>query len=281
MRVPDHVRHADVGARVLANVPDRLAEELERERRMGLVHVVDLRDDRHIRDPGRRAGHHHRRNAVVQHGTDLGGKAASSHSSGLLRRHQPGAGARTGRLQVDLEHFELDRQARLQDECFQQLFRRIGEKRPDALDEAVANAVDDFNVLALQRPVAEVTALELVGLVRRELFDRERELTVVLQRLDQAVGELLGNEGGQTASVGTDAPSGDTMAIGHEVPIARARKSNIGVLVQEADDLPWNHDGSPCPRIRSDASAAPGTSSSVIRTRAAVPRTDVLFQGLG
>ena len=63
-------------------------------------------------------------------------------------------------------------------------------ERPEALHETLANAVDDLDVLALERPVAEVAALELIGLVRRELLDRERELAVVLERLDQMGGEL-------------------------------------------------------------------------------------------
>ena len=54
-------------------------------------------------------------------------------------------------------------------------FGRLGEDRSDALDEAVANAVDDLEILALHRPVAQIAALELIGLVRRELLDRERE----------------------------------------------------------------------------------------------------------
>ena len=52
-RVPGHVMHADIGLRILPNVSDRLAEELERERDVGLVDVVDLRDDRRVRHPFR------------------------------------------------------------------------------------------------------------------------------------------------------------------------------------------------------------------------------------
>ena len=92
----DDVGQADVGARVLADVPDRLAEELERQRDVSLVHVVDLRDDRHVRDPVRRARHHHGRNAVVEHRTDLGGKPRRAHlrasAGGTSRAPAPGPG---------------------------------------------------------------------------------------------------------------------------------------------------------------------------------------------
>ena len=40
--------------------------------------------------------------------------------------------------------------------------------------------------------MAEVSALELIGLVGRELLDRERELAVVVERLDQVGGEVSG-----------------------------------------------------------------------------------------
>ena len=40
--LPSDIEDAHVGARVLANIPDRLAEELKRERGVRLVHVVDL-----------------------------------------------------------------------------------------------------------------------------------------------------------------------------------------------------------------------------------------------
>ena len=43
--------------------------------------------------------------------------------SGLRRRYQPGARARTGRLQIDLEHLELDGRVRLQDEGLQGVLR--------------------------------------------------------------------------------------------------------------------------------------------------------------
>ena len=182
--------NADVGARVLADVPDRLAEELERERGVRLVHVVDLRDDRDVRCPVGRARHHHRRNAVVQHRTDLGGKARHAASQLLHRRDEARSRAGSGRLQVDLEHLELDGQRWLRDECAQHVFGHVGDERPEALHETPANAIDDLDVVVLHWPVAQIAALELIGFVRRELLDRDSQLAVLLQRLDKPGREL-------------------------------------------------------------------------------------------
>ena len=84
VRLPDEVRHADPRARVLAHVPDGLAEELERERHVRLVHVVHLRDDGRVRDAVGRAGDHQRRHAVVQHRADLLGQSRRRHVAARL-----------------------------------------------------------------------------------------------------------------------------------------------------------------------------------------------------
>ena len=91
--------------------------------------------------------------------------------------------------------------------------------------------------------MAQVAALELVGLMRRRLLDRQSELAVILQRLDEVGRGLLGNEGGQGASVGIDALSGDPVSVRHEIAIAGARERDVGALLKKPDDLPWNHDG--------------------------------------
>ena len=66
--VPGQVRQADVRARVLANIPDRLAEELERERDVRFIHVVDLGDDGGVRLAVSRARYHHSWDAVLSTG---------------------------------------------------------------------------------------------------------------------------------------------------------------------------------------------------------------------
>ena len=53
---PDVIGHADPGAGVLAHVLDRLAEELEGQRHVRLVHVVHLRDNRRVRRAVGRTG---------------------------------------------------------------------------------------------------------------------------------------------------------------------------------------------------------------------------------
>jgi hypothetical protein len=93
-----------------------------------------------------------------------------------------------------------------------------------------------------RRAVAHVAALELIGLVRGELLDRECELAVVLQRLDEVSGELLGDQRRHGASVGVHAPPGDSVSVRHEIAVAGAAERNVGVLLQEPDDLSGDHD---------------------------------------
>ena len=90
--------------------------------------------------------------------------------------------------------------------------------------------------------MSEVAAFELVGLVRGELFDRERELAVVLEIFDQPRREVLGHECGQGAAVGGNVPSRDAMAVRNEVVVAAAGKRQIRVLLQKPDDLSRNGD---------------------------------------
>ena len=76
----------------------------------------------------------------------------------------------------------------------------------EAFDEPIANAVDAHEILGLRRPVTEIAALELIGFVRRELLDRESELAVVLQRLEEIAGDRRAEEGGERPAVGADTP---------------------------------------------------------------------------
>src|SRR5262245_39399685 len=96
------------------------------------------------------------------------------------RRHEPRTGARAGCLQIDLEHLELDRKSRQRDECPRHACGQGWVHRSYALDETITNAVHDVEVFALNRPVAHVSALELIGFVRREVLDRQSKLAVVL-----------------------------------------------------------------------------------------------------
>ena len=61
----------------------------------------------------------------------------------------------------------------------------VCEDRPKTPHEAFANAIDDLDVVVQQFAIADESALELIRLVRRELLDRERQFSVLLQRLDQ------------------------------------------------------------------------------------------------
>ena len=42
--------------------------------------------------------------------------------------------------------------------------------------------------------------------------------------------------------IGADAPPAHAMAERHEIAIASAGKRDVGVLLQEANDLSWDHD---------------------------------------
>src|SRR5688500_2520198 len=121
-------------------------------------------------------------------------------------RHQPRSSARSRRLQVYLEPLECDGQARLVDVRLEHPFRRFGEDGTNGFYETLPNAADVLDILGLQWPVAQIAAFELIGFVRGELLDGESELTVVLERLEQTAGEVVGNEGGDRSSIGADTP---------------------------------------------------------------------------
>ena len=140
------------------------------------------------------------------------------------RRH------RTGRLQKDLAHLELHGHGRRLDGGLQQIFRRIGEDVTEAFQEPVPNAVGDLDVLALHGPVTQVLSLELIGLVRRELLDGQRELAVVLERLDEVCREVLRDQRRQRPAIRADAPSRHAMTERHEFVIPRPGEREIRVL---------------------------------------------------
>ena len=132
--------HADPGARILAHVPDRLAEELERQRHVRLVHVVDLRDDRRVRHPVRRAGHHQGGHAVVQRRPDLLRQPRFCHGA------NPGAGARSRRLHEHLLDADLDSEARRRNRRGHQIGHvLVVVERTQAPGESLAHGTSDFN----------------------------------------------------------------------------------------------------------------------------------------
>ena len=123
------------------------------------------------------------------------------------------------------------------------VFRGIGEHVSQALDEALANAVDDVEIFALRRPVAQIAALELIGFVRRELLDRESELAVVLKRLDEIGRERLGDEGGQVRPSAPTPHPETRWPCGTRSRLRVPANADVGELLQEPDDFSWNHDG--------------------------------------
>ena len=90
--------------------------------------------------------------------------------------------------------------------------------------------------------MAQVASLELIRLVRRELLDRQRKLAVVLERLDEVRGEVLGDQRRQRASTGADEPSRHAVAVRHELAVARAREREVRVLFQESENSSRNGD---------------------------------------
>jgi hypothetical protein len=85
-----------------------------------------------------------------------------------------------------------------------------------------------------------VPALELVGLVFGVLLDRQRELSVVLEGLDEMLAASLRHEDGERARVGCQRPSTHAVSVGNEVAIARTGEPYVGA-VEEMNNLPWNH----------------------------------------
>ena len=82
-----------------------------------------------------------------------------------------------------------------------------GIQRPDVLHEPLANAGRRARHPRAAAAGAQIPPFELIGLVRRKLLDRERNLAVVLERLDQAGRELLRDECRHRSAVGVDAAS--------------------------------------------------------------------------
>ena len=113
---------------------------------------------------------------------------------------------------------------------------------PYTLHEALANLLGDLQVLLLHGSVAQVASLELICLVRRELFNRQGQLSVVLERLDEVRSKSLGYQRRQPAFPRIEGPSRDAVAVRHEFPIARAREGEVRVLVQESENSSRNGD---------------------------------------
>src|SRR5688500_14606653 len=99
--------------------------------------------------------------------------------SALHGRDEAGSRAGSRRLQVDLEHLELDGQRWVRDECAQNVFGDFGVDRPKTPHKTLANAIDDLHIVVPHWTVAEVAALELIGLVRWELLDRDGQFPVL------------------------------------------------------------------------------------------------------
>ena len=77
---------------------------------------------------------------------DLNGKASQAHLSSP-RAGLDGCPRRSGGLQVNLEHLELDGQRWLRNECLQNAFGRVGEYWPKAPDKPLANAIHNLEVV--------------------------------------------------------------------------------------------------------------------------------------
>ena len=73
---------------------------------------------------------------------------------------------------------------------------------PYTLHETLANVFGDVQVFLLHGSVAQVASLKLIGLVRRELFNRQGKLSVVLERLDE-----VAVKGSATSAVSLPSPS--------------------------------------------------------------------------
>src|SRR4029453_14541755 len=71
------------------------------------------------------------------------------------------------RLQIYFEHLELDGDRWRRHKRPQSVFRLVGH-RPEALYKTPANAIGDLGIAIFYSTVMQVTALELVRLVRRE-----------------------------------------------------------------------------------------------------------------
>src|SRR6185295_10718114 len=120
-------------------------------------------------------------------------------ASRFRRRHDARTGAGAGCLHINRGHLELDGECRLRDEGSYDAFGHHGEHRSHALHEALTNAIDDVDVVALHWPVAHIPALELIGLMGWEVLHRESQLAVFLKRLDKAGRERFGDERDQGA----------------------------------------------------------------------------------
>jgi len=64
----------------------------------------------------------------------------------------------------------------------------------------------------------------------------------VQERLHKPLAKLSRHKDGDRALVGADVPTGDAMTERHQVAITEARKRHVGVLLQETNELPRDHD---------------------------------------
>ncbi len=62
---------------------------------------------------------------------------------------------------------------------------RIGEERAQPLCEALARAPGDVDLRGPDRPMTQVPPLDLIRLVCADLFEGDRDASVIEQRLDK------------------------------------------------------------------------------------------------
>src|SRR3989442_1155473 len=96
------------------------------------------------------------------------------------RRCEPGARAWAWRLQEDLVDFDRDNEAWRFDRMSQQVGdSMMGEQRADTLHKTLASTDRYIDLGRLHRPMAQVSALKLIGLVCPHLFEGDGDAAVI------------------------------------------------------------------------------------------------------
>src|SRR5262245_20562971 len=114
-----------------------------------------------------------------------GGSSTAISRLRLGEKSLPGPG--TWGLQEDFLDLELDGELGVGEQARQHVLGFGAEEVPRPTQPALADALRDLAVPVVGRACATSFALELIGLVGGEGFDRDRELAVVGERLGEAL----------------------------------------------------------------------------------------------
>src|SRR5438445_7361402 len=89
--------------------------------------------------------------------------------------------------------------------------------------------------------MTEVSAFDLIGLVCPDFFERDGDPAVIEDILQEPSRRGRRQKSGERAAGSIDLPAGYSMPAGHEVGVPRAGVGRVGALLEETDDLAWNH----------------------------------------